>query len=1091
MAGTEPEPASFGEVLDEIKQGTNYELAKSNDSLTSLVGTSRRAISGQLGQSQAELTLQLGRMRDQVGGEIDQSAGMYKALAGQARRAVTSAALASQGAANLYGLISAPTAEQLTGQTCGPCETPVADPIYPNSFFCRPNLNQPGCDGAGGSGGGAIDNVQPPIQPIDNTECPPQEPCPPCPPCPPPPEQLALFSFYHTRCRFPDLDCAYMVAGDFPPINKSDVLIMTQLLSAPAAVEAFMEYAIQCQQVLPKCQPERPPGGIINNVTPVPVPGPGGQCCPPNNVIINIPAPKAPIDNVPVGPTPITEPPTYPYDPGIITLPGGNGGPGTYVNINLPPNQDCKLDNQPAGPNQPNAAELDVGTGKICQDWDQWAAQFDGKTVKQILTNMDIIDDQGFLAALSPMAKGWGWPSPFSYIPVALAAFISLPFTVFFLVWSTVQGTIFEKFCKHAGALIATTIQRSSIKWLGRLLGAETRQAETRIQKQENYFCPVETPGVEAANLARFRGQIGQEEWRCWVRMANLDESYAEKIYFAERELLSPIEYRVAWQRGLLDDDALDKALDQRGMINDFDKALTKELGTFYPGVTDILHFIVRGIGDPQIVQRFGLLDEFDLLYTGDLVTLGEAAGIKKETMELYHAAHWVVPAPGQLFTMLQRLRPDNMPQGQAVKDWEVTSEDVNRALRENAYAPFWRSRLEAIAYNPISRRDLLQIYQHGKIDDDGLVSRFQDLGFTADNANVIAETYKARVFDAIRKEEWIKWYEVSAVTRQQAGDQLVSLGYDSLLVNNALDYADDVADAKTRIVCLKYLAREYALGGIDATTGQQLLLGAGLDTRQVLRQLTQWDCTKRARPKSIPAATLCKWYSGGLISSGDFAARLVRVGYDPADANRIVMECLSEQSAKRLAARQRALRQQSADQIRQARAGAYIEKQKVLALSAEKKSTAKALNLSTRAEAALLTAQSKAKSLADREASAASRKAVAESRAEERLEARLQAAAEKFAARTGLDSGTVSGWIVDAWSRLQSDNGLDSDTALTAAILAAADKRAIDQDSYLGLVQSAGQAAATIEQFASAPASPANPPSPSPSSPLETQRPR
>src|SRR5439155_2426641 len=127
----------------------------------------------------------------------------------------------------------------------------------------------------------------------------------------------------------------------------------------------------------------------------------------------------------------------------------------------------------------------------------------------------------------------------------------------------------------------------------------------------------------------------------------------------------------------------------------------------FLPPVTDILHFLVRGIGDPDIIKRFKLLDEFDVLYQGDLVKWGEAAGIRKETMEAYHAAHWIVPPPGQLFEMLRRLRADNRPPGVQAADWDVTSEDLDRALRENATAPFWRPRIKAISYSPLGIRQI------------------------------------------------------------------------------------------------------------------------------------------------------------------------------------------------------------------------------------------------------------------------------------------------------------------------------------------------------------------------------------------------
>src|SRR5207302_10444149 len=125
------------------------------------------------------------------------------------------------------------------------------------------------------------------------------------------------------------------------------------------------------------------------------------------------------------------------------------------------------------------------------------------------------------------------------------------------------------------------------------------------------------------------------------------------------------------------------------------------------------------------------LLDEFDQLYQGQLTDWGEANGIKKETMEFYHAGHWIVPSPGQLFTMLQRLRPGNTPGGVDPKDWVTTSDDIDRALRENAYAPFWRKRLGAISYTPLGIRQLRKGYSEGAYNQTEIILKLQDLGYS------------------------------------------------------------------------------------------------------------------------------------------------------------------------------------------------------------------------------------------------------------------------------------------------------------------------------------------------------------------------
>lgn len=717
--------------------------------------------------------------------------------------------------------------------------------------------------------------------------------------------------------------------------------------------------------------------------------------------------------------------------------------------------------------------------GTDCEAFDQWAANVAADSLLDSLKKADWVDSTNRLTILDPVyqrALAIPTAGPFiaaivdGFSVVVMAPLISV--SQFLSAFWTNQGC-------NGGAMVFLAWRKILLTWVRRIFGLDTAKIDQILSRSEDYLCPTGIAGVPDANLARMRGEIEIDQWRCWVRMADMNEDDAQILFDASREMLPPFEYGRAWLRGYIDDNYFDEALKTRGMLDDIDRELAKKLTEFYPPVTDILHFIVRSLGDPQTVQRFGLLEEFDILYQGKLVEWGEAAGIKKETMEFYHAAHWVVPPIGMIFTMRQRLREENLPEGTDAGDWIVDDEDVNRALRENAYAPFWRPRLEAIAYNPISRRDLLQAYQRGILDEEHFASRLRDLGYDQPNANLIAETYKARILDAIKKEQWTKLYADSAVTHAQAVAQLESQGYSLELIETALAETDQLADAKTRIDCLKNFEREYALGGLSSGDAASLLLQAGLDNTQTQRLLVQWDCRKRSRPKSVPAATLCKWYSRGLISPEEIAIRLVRVGYSEDDARLIVAECVASTADQRLRARYKALQEQQRELQRQQRTGAYVSKQQALAKAAEIKALAKQL----KARESVLIAQEREQTRqAAADARTAERQASSIRKAEtseERKEAKLQVAAQALSVRAGIDSEAAASLLATALSTAIAQPGIDPDTALEAIILSAHDRRSVDETSFQALVQKAIQAALTIESGAIAAV-----PQPAPSSP-------
>jgi hypothetical protein len=732
----------------------------------------------------------------------------------------------------------------------------------------------------------------------------------------------------------------------------------------------------------------------------------------------------------------------------------------------------CPPPDMPASPEAPNKlGPLPLGrTPTDCSNLDQFAKQFKDFTLYGLLKDYGAIDKDGFFGGLGAAYKN---AVAVDYVG-PLLGWVVKGVNIAIIFPMAAVGSFFESLAAAtkcpSGPLAVYAGIRVFTTWTRRLLGAGTDKIEQQVIVSENYICPTGIATIQDANLCRMRGEITEEQWRCWVRLNNIHEATEEPVYQAGRELLSVPELSRAYLRGYLSNDGFDASLQERGMLNKNDRSLSFQLTEFMPPPTDVLHFIVRGLGDTTTVKRFGLLEEFDLLYSGQLKQWGKAAGISDETMGFYHAAHWVVPAPGQLNTMLQRLRPDNIPQGVKADKWVVSLDDVNRALRENAYAPFWRGPLVNIAYNPIGRRDLLQAFQRGILDDAGFISRIRDLGFTPENAQLIAATYKARILDTIRKETWYKLYSQSAVTYDQAFSELSSAGYTPDLIGQALNRADQEADAATRVTCLKAVGRQFATGGLLPSEVSAFLLQAGLDIQQTQRLIVQWSCQAKTRGKEIPAEKLCKWYAGGLITAPEMTARLVRVGYTDVDALRIVAECVASTDEARLKARQKAYRDQQLALLRAQKAGAYVTRQQQLgtaamikALTAQLKARDKALFTQERIRASEAAAAMRA---AERSSRALARAASMEAREE----ARIQVAAEVFAARAGLESGNVASWLLQAWAEAQSQLAGDSDTALEAVLLAAHDKRALDLPTFQALAQSAIQAAAGIESAVSPP---------------------
>lgn len=122
MDGTEPNSTDLGPVIDELKQGTDHEIALASDAYQGIVDTMRGTIRAGLAESRGEQDLQIATARGAIDQEVDDASGTQRALLNSAHRQITAETLAAQGAANLFGLVQQPPAQPgappVSGGTC-------------------------------------------------------------------------------------------------------------------------------------------------------------------------------------------------------------------------------------------------------------------------------------------------------------------------------------------------------------------------------------------------------------------------------------------------------------------------------------------------------------------------------------------------------------------------------------------------------------------------------------------------------------------------------------------------------------------------------------------------------------------------------------------------------------------------------------------------------------------------------------------------------------------------------------------------------------------------------------------------------------
>lgn len=140
------------------------------------------------------------------------------------------------------------------------------------------------------------------------------------------------------------------------------------------------------------------------------------------------------------------------------------------------------------------------------------------------------------------------------------------------------------------------------------------------------------------------------------------------------------------------------------------------------PPLTDMIRFAVREVYDPAKRQALGLDAEYPDVFTQQAALHGMDERHARE----YWAAHWRLPSATQGYQMLWR--------------GEITIEELDGLLKAIDYPTQWRDRLRNIAYHVPGRIDLRRMYAAGLIDRPRLVRGYRELGYNAENAELLAD---------------------------------------------------------------------------------------------------------------------------------------------------------------------------------------------------------------------------------------------------------------------------------------------------------------------------------------------------------------
>lgn len=353
---------------------------------------------------------------------------------------------------------------------------------------------------------------------------------------------------------------------------------------------------------------------------------------------------------------------------------------------------------------------------------------------------------------------------------------------------------------------------------------------------------------------------VSRERFAALLQLAYRWPGLGETIELLNRGAVTEQQATEWLRRGGLDEDATRAVLELRQVL---------------PSVQDVIRFAVREVFSPDVAERFGQFDDFP----EGAVELAAKLGLDRETLGWYWAAHWNLPSPNQGFEMLHR---------------GVIDQDVLRVLlRALDVMPYWRDKLEAIAYSVPTRVDIRRMYAEGIVDRDKVLRTYLDLGYLPDDAESLTQLAIAQRTSedrALAKSEILQLYELQALDRTETAGALGDLGYADDEVEFILLIAESrrlrrLQSLATTRVRSRYVGRRVTED--EATTALDRI-GVPADERDLLLQT--WEAERDIDRPILTAATVGALFRDGLIPEDQARARWASQGYRSADIDLLVL---------------------------------------------------------------------------------------------------------------------------------------------------------------------------------------------------------
>ncbi|MGH6997763.1 MAG: hypothetical protein ACREEO_06180, partial [Phenylobacterium sp.] len=330
------------------------------------------------------------------------------------------------------------------------------------------------------------------------------------------------------------------------------------------------------------------------------------------------------------------------------------------------------------------------------------------------------------------------------------------------------------------------------------------------------------------------------------------------------RTIPSFSDLRDAFLRGLMSEATHDEWLGRAGYSQQ-NIGYMKELYFDLPTPSDLIRMAVREVFSPEVVERFGQLEDFPPQFA----LFAKQIGISDFWARAHWGAHWDLPSATQGFEMFHRAVIDH-----------GTLELLLRALD---VMPFWRDKLIQIAYRPVSRIDIRRMFRLGVVDRERVKRTYLDLGYAPDDAAKLTEfVVRDSAVDErdLPREVLESAYQDRLVTRDEALAFFRNLGFSDELADLFLDRVDLRVDKQLAGLAEDIIEADFKSGAIGEGAARSQLGELGVPDQRADLLVDLWSRKLAVRTRELTPAQLLRLRRQDVIGDPDLRDRLARAGY-------------------------------------------------------------------------------------------------------------------------------------------------------------------------------------------------------------------